>query len=188
MLKWLLKNRLAAFEREFGYDASYAREVIDTDARAFWKFTKINGLSAYRRDVPAAVYYAVKITGTLAEDCGPCTQLSVTMALRDGVDPRVIASIIEGTEARMTDEVRLGVRFALGVLAHSPDADEIRDEIVRRWGPRALISVAFAITAARLYPTLKYAMGFGKACQRVVVAGEPVVPRRQVAAPATLPA
>ena len=48
--------------------------------------------------------------------------------------------------------------------------------------------MAFAITAARFYPTLKYAMGFGKACQRVVVAGEPVVPRRRVAAPATLPA
>jgi hypothetical protein len=188
MLTWLLKNRIAAFEREFGYDASYVRKVLETDARAFWKFAKITGMAEYRRDVPAALYYAVKITGTLAEDCGPCTQLSVTMALRDGVDPRAIASIVEGREAMMTDEVRLGVRFAQSVLAHSPDADEIRDEIVRRWGPRALISVAFAITAARFYPTLKYAMGFGKACQRVVIEGEPVVPRRRVAAPATLPA
>jgi len=188
MLKWLIKNRIAAFEREFGYDASYAREVLETDARAFWKFAKISGLSEYRRDVPAALYYAVKITGTLAEDCGPCTQLSVTMALKDGVDPRAIASIIEGAEAMMNDEVRLGVRFARSVLAHAPEADEVRGEIVKRWGPRALVSVAFAITAARFYPTLKYAMGFGKACQRVFVAGEPVVPRHQVAAPATLPA
>jgi hypothetical protein len=62
-------------------------------------------------------------------------------------------------------------------------ADELRDEIVQRWGKRALVSLAFAITASRLYPTLKYALGHGRACQRIVVAGEPVAPSsRRVAA------
>ena len=140
MLTWLIKHRIAAFERRFGYDASYIREVLASDARAFWRFARVSGMSAYRRDVPAAVYYAVGITGSLAEDCGPCTQLGVTMALQDGVDPRAIASILEGTEAVMTDEVRLGVRFARAVPAHAPEADEARDEIVKRWGPRALVS------------------------------------------------
>jgi hypothetical protein len=32
--------------------------------------------------------------------------------------------------------------------------------------------------AGQLYPTLKYALGHGKACTRVVVAGQPVSPRR----------
>jgi hypothetical protein len=36
------------------------------------------------------------------------------------------------------------------------------------------VSVAFAITAARIYPTVKYALGHGKACMRVVVGGTPV--------------
>lgn len=176
MLKWLIRNRLAAFERKTGYDASYMRELLATDTHAFWRFAKFNGISSYRRDVPKELYYAVKLTGTLAEDCGPCTQLVVTLALADGVAPRAISSIL--TEHGMADEVRLGVRFARTVLAHSPEADDIRDEIVRRWGPRALVSVAFAITAARFFPTLKYAMGYGKACQRVVVAGETIVPAR----------
>ena len=35
--------------------------------------------------------------------------------------------------------------------------------------------VAFAITVARIYPTVKYALGHGKACMRVVVQGTPVV-------------
>jgi hypothetical protein len=178
MLKWLIRNRLAAFERKTGYDASYMRELLATDTRAFWRFAKFNGISTYRRDVPKELYYAVKLTGTLAEDCGPCTQLVVTLALADGVAPRAIASILEGIEDAMADEVRLGVRFARTVLAHSPEADDIRDEIVKRWGPRALVSVAFALTAARFFPTLKYAMGFGKACQRVVVAGETIIPKR----------
>jgi hypothetical protein len=29
-----------------------------------------------------------------------------------------------------------------------------------------------ALTTARMYPTLKYAMGYGKTCSKVIVAGE----------------
>jgi len=35
--------------------------------------------------------------------------------------------------------------------------------------------LAFAITAARIYPTVKYALGHGQACMRVVVDGKPVM-------------
>ena len=52
--------------------------------------------------------------------------------------------------------------------------DQYRDEIVKRWGPRAVVSLAFAIATARLYPTVKYAMGHGKACARIVVDGAPI--------------
>ena len=56
---------------------------------------------------------------------------------------------------------------------------------MKRWGRRALVSVAFAITAARIYPTVKYALGHGKACTRVVVGGTPVTfDHDQVPAPA----
>jgi len=44
--------------------------VIDTDPRAFWKFTKINGLSEYRRDVPAAVYWTEVERDAVAEPRG----------------------------------------------------------------------------------------------------------------------
>lgn len=186
MLKWLIKNRLNAFERRFGYDVTYARELLATDTRAFLHYARVAGLSSYRRDVPADVYYAAKLTAVVAEDCGPCSQLVVAMALGDGVDPRTIAAVVEGNEeenqenndAVLAEPARLGVRFARAVLAHDPAADELRETIARRWGPRAVVSLAFAITASRLFPTLKYALGHGKACQRVDVAGELVVPRR----------
>ena len=172
MLKWLIRNRLAAFERAFAYDMSYAREILAADTRAFLKFAKVMGMTSYRKDVPVDVYYAVKLAGTMAEDCGPCTQLMVTMALRDGVAARTLSTIVSG--APETDEVKLGIAFAKASLAHSPQADPLREEIVRRWGPRALVSLAFALAGARIYPTLKYALGHGHACQRVVVAGEAI--------------
>jgi len=177
MLKWLIRNRLAAFQNKFGYNVDYARQILDADTGAFLRFARIDGLSKYRRDVPRDVYYAVKLTSVVLEDCGPCTQLIVAMALADRVEPRTIASVLEGTEALLSDDVRLGVRFARAVAAHDVAADELRDDIVKRWGPRALVSLAFAITSARIFPTIKYALGHGKACQRVIVDGETIVPR-----------
>jgi hypothetical protein len=48
---------------------------------------------------------------------------------------------------------------------------------VALFGRRGLVSIALGITASRLYPTLKYALGYGKECRRVMVNGVPVVPR-----------
>ena len=73
--------------------------------------------------------------------------------------------------------------FALTYMkAHDAAADDYRAVIVERWGPRAVVSLAFAITTARIYPTVKYAMGHGKACTRVVIAGSPVAIRRGLTA------
>jgi hypothetical protein len=181
MLSWIIRNRLAAFERTFSYDLSYARDILAADRRAFFALARIGSISSYRRDVPRDVYYAAKLVSTLAEDCGPCTQLIVTMGLRDGADPRMLAAVVRGDEAAMTDEVRLGAAFARAALAHDPAADELREDVQRRWGRRALISLGFAIVAGRIYPTLKYALGHGKACQRVLIAGETIAPRAHVA-------
>jgi hypothetical protein len=60
-------------------------------------------------------------------------------------------------------------------LAHDAAADEYREAIVKRWGGRALVSLAFAITAARICPTFRYALDHGKVCTRVVVGGTPVM-------------
>ena len=48
MLKWLLKRRIAAFEREFGYDTSYLREMLDADVKAVMALWKVQGMSQYR--------------------------------------------------------------------------------------------------------------------------------------------
>ena len=59
-------------------------------------------------------------------------------------------------------------------------ADPLREEIRRRWGEAGLTAIALQLTTARMYPMLKYALGYGKSCSKVVVAG--------VAAPVAHPA
>ena len=182
MFKWLMHKGTKAFERQWNYDASYVHELIDIDPRAAWMFQRATGLGKYRKDVPLDALFAAGITAVRSEDCGPCTQLGVEMAERSGVDPKVIRAVLTETPVMMPPDVALAWRFTRATIDHDPAADQYRDEIIKRWGPRAVVTLAFAILTARMYPTVKYAMGHGKTCARIVVDGAPIVFDR---APAT---
>lgn len=175
MIKWALRKVIDKFERDWKYDASYMRDIIDASPRAAWLFSRAAALGRFRRELPIEPWYAAGITAVRHEDCGPCTQLGVTMAERAGVSPAVLLAILADNPDAMPPDVALAWKFTRATLAHDASADGYREEIVNRWGRLALISLAFAITAARIYPTVKYALGHGKSCVRIVVGGTPVL-------------
>jgi hypothetical protein len=176
MLKWFLKRKLDAFERAYSYDISYARDILDADPAALMAFWKVVGMAGYRKGVPRDPWFAAGLAGVLAEDCGPCTQLGVDRAAEAGVPPEVVRAVVAGDVGAMPDDVALAFRFARASLDRDPEADALREEVVRRWGKRGLVSLAFAVTAARMFPTLKSALGHAKSCTRIRVAGEYVKP------------
>lgn len=178
LFNWLFNRRMDAFDRDFGYDSSYVRKIFAADPGAAIKFSRAMGMAGYHKGIPTEAYYAAKLVGTMAEDCGPCTQLSVTMAERESVAPRVIRAILQGDTQAMSEDVLLAYRFAHAVLAHGPQADPLREQVVAKWGEKGLISLGFALTMARFFPTLKYAMGHGQACARIRVGGVPVTANR----------
>jgi len=180
MLRWVFRRVISGFERQWNYDASYLKEIIDVSPRAAWRFFSAARLGNYRSDVPVEALVAAGITAVRAEDCGPCTQLGTSMAERQGVRPEVLRAILEEDVAAMPEDVALAWRFTKAVLAHDSAADDYRAVILERWGRRAVVTLAFAITTARIYPTVKYAMGHGKACTRVVVGGVPVAMERKL--------
>ena len=173
MLRALL-DRLAIrpFERSFDYDAGYMRDLLAASPATFLKFSVLSGLTP-RRDAPAEALAAAGIAATLREDCGPCTQIGVDIAQRAGVPAEVVKGILAGDIRTMGDTAALAWRFAQASLDRDMEiADPLRDEIVRRWGGKALVAISLAIVTGRMYPTLKYALGHGKTCQRIVVGGE----------------
>ena len=176
MIRWVLRKAIGRFERRWNYDASYMHDIIDASPRAAWLFSRVAALGQFRRDVPLDAWCAAAITAVRHEDCGPCTQLCVTMAERAGVGPEILQALLSDHPDAMPRDVALVWRFTRATLAHDPAAADYRDVIIELWGKRALVSLAFAMTAARLYPTVKYALGHGKACVRVIVGGAPVVP------------
>ena len=172
MLRWFLRRGIEKFERTWNYDASYMREMIDVDPRAMLTFGKVQGLTKYRKDVPLAAWCAAGLVAVMAEDCGPCTQLGIDMAQREGVDPAILRAVAARDYTAMPYEVALAVRFTEATLRHAPQADDLREEVLRQFGKRGLIALAFAMVAARSFPTLKYALGHGRACVRLTIGGE----------------
>jgi hypothetical protein len=185
MLNRFLHRRIAGFERDFGYDFSYGHEMLDTSRRGFLRFARAADMSRHREGIPPAPWYAAKLTAVLAEDCGPCTQLSATMAEREGVDPAVIRAVVEGNEAAMGEEVALAWRYTRAVLARDLAADRLREQVEYRWGRPAVVSLALAIAGVRIFPAIKYAMGHGQACARVRVGGVDAIPHRHDPQPVT---
>ena len=172
MIRWLLNRQMRAFERKFDYDMSYARDILGAGLGGFWQFSRILGPSSYRKDVPLEAWYAAKIASTVAADCGPCTQLVVNMAEKEGVSPANLRAILADDERAMTPEAALGLHFAQAVVSRNVAlADTLRAEVVKRWGRRALVSLALTIATSRVFPDVKYALGYGHACTLVRVAG-----------------
>jgi hypothetical protein len=176
----MLRRMIAKFERQFNYDASYARDVIEHAPLALlWLFLAPR-IVRRPREVPLDAWFAAGLVGAMEADCGPCTQLGVQFARKEGVADDTLRAVIAGDEDAMSDGVRLVTRYTRAALRHEIDADGFREEIARRWGDNAMVRLAYLITVADLFPKIKYALGHGQACTRVRVGNDDVVARRLV--------
>jgi hypothetical protein len=179
MLSFIIRRKLDAFEREYDYDMDYARDVLEISPKAMLLFHKATALGTFRQGVPKDVWYAARLVSMRLEDCGPCTQLIATMAERDEQDPDVIRAVVSGQFDKLSDDVRLSAEFTRASLGRDAAADPLRREIVAKWGRKGLLSLAFAMLSSRLYPTLKYALGYGHTCSVVHVGGQAVLTPRE---------
>lgn len=176
MLKTILSRQLDRFERTWSYDAGYLRRLLAASPVSLLKFSLVSGM-APRSAAPLAALMAAEIVATLSEDCGPCVQLAVDRAAAAGVAPEVLRAILNGDQDAMGSDAAIAWRFARATLGRDLAlADRLREEVLIHWGERGLAALALTLTTARLYPTLKYAMGHGGSCARVVVDGRPMVP------------
>lgn len=179
MLTWFVKRALDAFEREWDYDVDYMREMLaQGGVEAVMPMNGMMKIGKYRRDVPANVYYAAKLLATRNGDCGPCLQLGARMAQREGVLPETIRAILAGDREAMSDAVRLAYDFTKAVLARDGWDGAAREELRKRYGPRAIISLSYGIASGGFYPAFKYALGAGHACQKIRVGDLEVIPQQ----------
>jgi hypothetical protein len=172
---------LVRFGRANEYDVNYMLAMLDAAPRAFWKFGRATALANHREVVERAPWYAAKLVGVLAEDCGPCTQLVADMAHRAGVPIDQIAAVLRGDPMAMSDDNALAWRFASAVFASWPELDELREKVRRRWGDKGVIELTFALQGSRLYPMVKRGLGFAKECREVTLDGKPLAVARQAA-------
>lgn len=180
MIRSILHSIIRRFEARYGYDATYMHEIADASVPAFFKLGLAQAMNTHRESVSLDALYAARIAAVRFEDCGPCAQLVVNMALEAGVKPAMVRAIVARDLPRLSGDASLGLRLADAALAHQ-STDGIREEVVSRFGDKGLISLAYSIAATRIYPTMKRALGHARTCERLRVEGENVVAARAAA-------
>lgn len=167
MLKWLLHKLTRRMSEEYSYDNTYLHEIIDISSTAGIRFLGLPLLSQMKAP-NAALWAGAALGSTLDGDCGPCAQLVLDEAVRQGVSARDLEACLTGNLTAAGD-VGLGFAFAEAAINDSETLAELREEIISRSGRHALVSVAYATAASRAYPVLKRAMGHGSVCQRLTL-------------------
>jgi hypothetical protein len=177
-----MERQIAGFEKAWDYDASYMRDLLRAGPEVLRKFQGMMSIVDVHA-APKEALFAAQTLGVLDGDCEPCVQVGVDIALAGGLDPAVVRAVLTGDQTAMSDTVLLAWRFARASLAKDPAGLEpYRREILARWGEKGLTAIALSITVGRMYPTLKYPLGYGHPCQKATVAGEVVLLRPEAVA------
>ena len=167
MLKRLMRSGIHQIERRFGYDATYMHEMLDASGSAFFKFSLFQVMSQHQGPVPTEAAAAARIGAVLVEDCGPCVQITVDMALAAGVSPEIVAALLKRDWASAGPDASLAFKLAEAAARNAPEAVELSQLAERRWGKAGLVAIALGAASARVYPTVKRAMGHGAICEKV---------------------
>ena len=182
MRSWIARRTLRAFAKRYGYDVSYLLMMLNCSPAAFFKFAPVMKAAAHREAVPIEASFAAKIVGALAEDCGPCTQLVVDMALEAGMPRDQIEAVLRRDPRAMNEATTLGFRFADAVVRRAVEAeDEFRDAVRAQWGQKGVIDLTLALQMGRMFPMVKAGLGYAKECRRVAVGGNNVDVVKQAA-------
>ncbi len=159
-----VESDLNAFGQAYGYDASYLIDLNRASPGAFEAFAASQPLGHYRSELSLEAHFVARITTMQAEDCGPCGQLNLLMAVEAGVDRELLEWLIHEPD-RLPQElarVRAHVRQVLGQDPVDPEGVEaLRASL----GDAAFAELATAIVGSLIYPTLKRAMLASMSCE-----------------------
>ncbi|MEQ1752790.1 MAG: carboxymuconolactone decarboxylase family protein [Micropepsaceae bacterium] len=169
MNRWLLTKLLMWSEKQLGgVNMDYAYHLRDVMPSQLWRFSMIKTVEGPRKFTPPGVYHAAGLAAAMVEDCGPCVQIHVNLALKDGVSAETLRALVSRQLAGVPADIALGFRYG-DAIARGIMADDLRDNIRRQWGEKGLIELAFTIATARFYPAVKRGMGYADTCERVLI-------------------
>lgn len=169
MLQALILRKLDSLEKELGESIEYMRYVAKSSKRLLFKFMKFGAFAQHRKAMPKTPYFVACAVAAREEDCGPCVQILMNMARKEGVPAAPLQAVLDRRPEDLPDELADVYRFAEAVVAATWDEGEYRERIRERYGDEGLIELAYGIASSRVFPTVKRALGYAQSCSRVVV-------------------
>ena len=167
-MRKLINQAIDKQERALGASLNWMREVLRLSFAAFIKFALVAPLGNHRKRLPKDAWHVAKLSTTLQEDCGECVQITVNLALRDGVQPQILEAVLHGKIESRPRELSDVCHFAQIICAGRDDSD-LRETLRQKFGDEAFMELALAIASSRLIPTTKRALGYAQSCSLVKI-------------------
>ncbi len=160
-----IKRGLAALSEAYDYDVSYAVELLDRSPGAFAAFAAAQPLGDYRSVLPPEAYWVAGFATMQAEDCGACAQLTLRMAVKDGMDRALLARMLEAP-SELPGALADVYAHARAVCEGAPEDAEREARLRAAYGDTGVAELAVRITGSRIYPTLKRALFRSSVCRK----------------------
>lgn len=153
----ILHDQISDFEQHYDYDAGWMHDLLNRSAAAFAQFDSARPMTVYHDQLPTEAHYTAAITVMQAEDCGPCLELNLKLALEAGVDRAILQTLLHQPDSlpQPLSDIR---RHTLSVLNGDPPDQETATRLEAHYGAAAFAELALCIVGVRIYPTLKRAL------------------------------
>lgn len=159
-----IKSELQAFAGKYHYDTGYLEALLDAAPGAYAAFAPGTEICKYRNALPLDAYFVASVATMRGEDCGPCAQLNLRMAVEAGVDRDLLAMLIEAPE-KLPAPLRDVHDHAVAVTRGPAPDPEVAERIRAHYGDEAFAELAVCITGNRVFPTLKRALMRANHCE-----------------------
>ncbi|MEM1202087.1 MAG: hypothetical protein AAGN66_02540 [Acidobacteriota bacterium] len=148
---------------------AYLRDLRRETPMGFLKFMLAMPMAGHRSAASQEALAVARLVAVQHEDCGPCVQICVDMALGAGVDPQLLRDVLAGRVDALPEPLGAVYRLADAVVTASDRATALSDEVAGALGRGALADLGLAIASSRMFPTLKRTLGYARSCSVVRV-------------------
>jgi alkylhydroperoxidase family enzyme len=160
------REGLRAFAQHYDYDVSYLEALMEASPGTFFAFEGAMNAGRFQKAAPTELLAIAKITALRTEDCGPCTELSIKMAREKGVPDAILRGALHGGKGLSPEHLEIH-QYARAVAANEEMDPDLLPRLEARWGREVMAELALAIVGARIYPTIKRALGYAKSCSLI---------------------
>lgn len=113
MKGFFARRAIALQERMTGESAEHMRDIHAGSPAVFWRLTLATALYNHQKALPRDISSVAAIAALRSEDCGPCVQIAVNMALRQGVSPAILRIAATGAITELVEDARLAMIFLM---------------------------------------------------------------------------
>jgi len=162
------KEMIDDFENHYKYDCTYMRELLEYSPNGFARFSNFLPLSGHQEKLETEDYWVAKLAAVYVEDCGECLQLNVRMALEGGASKPIIEAALKGGST-LPDALKDVYDYARYVASNNIIDPELIDRIENRYDKGSLLEFGICIATAKVFPTIKRALGYTKSCSLIEI-------------------